>query len=184
MIKLASLTLCTVLLGPVAVLAATHNLAASMDVAQATTCGVSSAQGTTTATLDDASGVFSYTVTFGNNAPIFADGLLNGDATPTGAHFHGPAAPGLTAPPIVTIPPGSPVSATAPLPLSGAQIADVLGGLWYVNIHSSACGAGEIRGQLLVVTATPALPTWGWVLFGVLALCGVGLLSRRAFLKS
>ena len=155
-----------------------------MDVAQATTCAVSSAQGTTTATLDDVTGVFSYTVSFGNNAPDFNDGLLNGDAAETAAHFHGPAAPGFTAPPIVTIPLGSPVSGTAPLPLTAPQITDVLAGLWYVNIHSLACGSGEIRGQLLEVTATPALPTWGWLLFGVLALCGVGVLSRRAFLKA
>ncbi len=183
MIKLASLTLCTVLLAPVAALAAIHSLAASIDDAQQIGCGLnSSARGTATATLNDVSREFSYTVTFGNNSPDFNDGLLNGGATQTSAHFHGPALPGFTAGIRHSIGAGSPKSAM--ITITSGEVADVLNGLWYVNIHSSDCLNGEIRGQLLVVTATPALPTWGWVLFGVLALCGVGLLSRRALLKA
>ena len=183
MLKLASLTLCTVLLAPVAALAATHNLAGTIDVLQATTCTVSSAQGSVTATLDDVSGAFSYTIGFGNNPPGFNDGVLDqSGALPnveSVAHFHS-APPGVPGGIVLGIALGSPVSATVPI----AQVADVLAGLWYVNIHSTNCGGGELRGQLLEVIATPVLPTWGWLLFGVLALGGVGLLSRRAFLKS
>ncbi len=184
MLKLASLTLCTVLLAPVAALAGTRNLAGTIDVLQATTCAVSSAQGSVSATLDDVSGVFSYTIEFGNNSPGFNDGVLDqSGALPnveTVAHFHN-APPGFPGGIVLGIPVGSPVSGGMTLT---TQITDVLAGNWYVNIHSSNCAGGEIRGQLLEVIATPALPTWGWVLFGVLALCGVGLLSRRAFLKS
>jgi len=183
-IKLASLTLSMALLAPAAALAATHHFAtASIDEAQETLCPlVSTANGATTATLDDVTGSFSFTVSFGNNAPAFNDGELHNGVTESAAHFHGPAAPGATANVQVGIGLGSPVSLT--VTLTPVQITQVLGGLWYVNIHSTDCGLGEIRGQLLEVTATPALPTWGWVLFGVLALCGVGLLSRRAFLKA
>ncbi len=185
MLKLASLTLCTVLLAPVAALAATHNLAGTIDVLQATTCAVSSAQGSVTATLDDVSGAFSYTIGFGNNSPGFNDGVLDqSGALPnveTVAHFH-IAPPGVPGGIAIGIPLGSPVSGG--MTLISTQVTDVLAGLWYVNIHSTNCGGGEIRGQLLEVIATPALPTWGWLLFGVLALGGVGLLSRRAFLKS
>ncbi len=181
MLKLASLTLSVALLAPVAALATVHNLAASADAAQEVPFCGSSAQGTATVTLDDVSGLFSWTVTFGNNAPAFDNGSLDQGAQ-NGAHFHGPALPGFTAGVVVPISLGSPVSATATL--TAPQIADVLNDLYYLNLHSTGCGLGEIRGQLLVVTATPALPTWGWVLFGVLALCGVGLLSRRAFLKT
>ncbi len=149
MIKLASLTLCAALLAPAGALAATHNLGARIDYAQQVGCLVpSSARGTATATLDDVTGSFSYTVTFGNNAPAFDDGLLNGGAAELSAHFHGPAAPGFTASPVAPIAVGSPVSAT--VTLTGVQITQVLGGLWYVNIHSVACVGGEIRGQLLL----------------------------------
>ncbi len=183
MIKLASLTLCTALLAPSAALAAIQQLAGPIDVAQATTCVTSTAEGVVTATLDDVTGLFSWTVTFGNNAPDFNNGLLDG--VEFAAHFHSapPGTPGDIQTPPGVLAAGSPkVGSTT---LDAAKMADVLNALWYINIHSiGPCSGGEIRGQLLVVTATPVLPTWGWVLFGVLALCGVGLLSRRAFLKS
>ena len=183
MIKLASLTLSMALLAPVAALATVQNLGASADVAQTVPlCAAgSSAQGTATVTLDDANGLLSWTVTFGNNAPGFDNGLLD-QGVELFAHFHGPALPGVPAGVQVAILGGSP--SVGSQTISAAQMADVLNDMWYINIHSTNCSSGEIRGQLLVVTATPALPTWGWVLFGVLALCGAGLLSRRAFLKT
>jgi hypothetical protein len=63
------------------------------------------------------------------------------------AHFHGPAAPGADAPPVV------PVTVT-PSPLKGsatltdAQIADLNAGKWYLNIHTAANPGGEIRGTV------------------------------------
>ena len=35
------------------------------------------------------------------------------------------------------------------LPLTAAQVADLMAGKWYVNIHTAANKGGEIRGQLM-----------------------------------
>ena len=70
---------------------------------------------------------------------------LSGPATM--AHLHGPAAPGAAAPPVVMVPDASnPISGTAVL--TDAQIADLLAGKWYFNVHSAAHPGGEIRGQV------------------------------------
>ena len=166
-ILLMALILCT---APAAY-AAIVNFEMSLDVAQATTAQpLASGSGSGTATLDTDTNLFSWDISYGG-----LYGIENN------AHFH-LGAPGVPGGIQLGLPPGSPKIGSSTV--SAGDETDILANLWYVNIHSLACGAGEIRGQLLVVTATPALPTWGWVLFGVLALCGVGLLSRRAFLKS
>jgi hypothetical protein len=41
--------------------------------------------------------------------------------------------------------------------ISAAQGADLLNGLWYINIHSEQFTGGEIRGQVLPEPATAAL---------------------------
>jgi hypothetical protein len=66
------------------------------------------------------------------------------------AHFHGPATPGMDAPPVVPIPPPltSPIDGSAKLTLD--QVSQLLGGLYYVNIHTQAFPNGEIRGQVNV----------------------------------
>ena len=71
---------------------------------------------------------------------------LTGDAT--AAHFHGPAAPGANAGVALPITVGpSPIKGMATL--TDAQIADLMAGNWYVNIHTAANPGGEIRGQVL-----------------------------------
>jgi hypothetical protein len=65
----------------------------------------------------------------------------------TMAHFHGPAEPGKNAGVVVALPKiesGSEGSAT----LSDTQAADLLAGKYYVNVHTKANPAGEIRGQV------------------------------------
>jgi hypothetical protein len=91
-------------------------------------------KGTATLTLDTATKKVTYSVTYSG---------LSGPATM--AHIHGPAAPGTNAGVVV------PLASTAS-PLSGevtltdAQIADLLAGKDYINIHTAAHPSGEIRG--------------------------------------
>jgi hypothetical protein len=76
----------------------------------------------------------------------------------TVAHFHGPAAPGVNAPPIIDIspaPPGPspPVSPKTGCvgPLDGQQRGFLKRGLLYINVHSTTFPEGEIRGQVVPV---------------------------------
>jgi hypothetical protein len=71
---------------------------------------------------------------------------LTGPAT--AAHFHGPAEPGKNAGVAVAIPNAgsSPVEGSATL--TDAQAADLEAGRYYVNVHTAANPAGEIRGQV------------------------------------
>jgi hypothetical protein len=67
---------------------------------------------------------------------------------PTAAHFHGPAQPGANAGVAVPIPnvATSPVQGSATL--TDAQAEDLLAGRYYINIHTAANPAGEVRGQV------------------------------------
>ena len=71
---------------------------------------------------------------------------LSGPAT--AAHFHGPAPIGANAG--VALPWPSPV--TSPMEgraiLTPAQVADLMAGRWYANIHTAANPGGEVRGQM------------------------------------
>ncbi len=71
---------------------------------------------------------------------------LTGPATM--AHFHGPAMPGANAGVVVPFPSAaSPLEASATL--TAAQVADLMAGKWYVNVHTAQNPGGEIRGQVL-----------------------------------
>jgi hypothetical protein len=66
------------------------------------------------------------------------------------AHIHGPAAPGANAGVVVNLAPNgvaNPIEGATVL--SDAQIADLLAGKDYVNIHTAANKGGEIRGQIM-----------------------------------
>jgi hypothetical protein len=114
----------------------TTSLKGSDEVPPNTTAG----KGAVVATLDTTTKAFSYKVTYSG---------LTGPAT--AAHFHGPAAPGSNAPPVITMKVlTSPMTGTETL--TDAQIADLRAGKWYFNVHTAAHPGGEIRGQL---KATP-----------------------------
>lgn len=67
----------------------------------------------------------------------------------TAAHFHGPAATGQNAPPVVNFSSKltSPIEGEAVL--TPEQVKDLMAGKWYVNLHTAANPGGEIRGQAM-----------------------------------
>ena len=72
---------------------------------------------------------------------------LTGPAT--AAHFHGPAMPGANAGVAVPFATAvSPVEGKATL--TAPQVADLMAGKWYANVHTAANPGGEIRGQLMM----------------------------------
>ena len=107
-------------------------LTGAQEVPPATTAGT----GTLDATFDKGTRRLAYTVTYSG---------LSGPAT--GAHFHGPAAPGTNAGVVVPFAnAASPIKGEATL--TEAQAADLLAGRWYVNVHTAAHPGGEIRAQV------------------------------------
>jgi len=112
----------------------------------------SPATGTLTGTYDDATNTLSFTINF--------SGLVS--AT-NNAHFHAPALPGVNAPVVIGfIPGGFPLGVlfgtySNSYTLTAMQELELLGGLWYVNIHTNGFPGGEIRGQL---TTIPCNYSW------------------------
>ncbi len=94
----------------------------------------SAGKGTGELTVDTTTKKVTWTVT--------ATGL-SGDAT--AAHFHGPAAAGEKADPVVDI---STSMKSGSAELTDQQLADLQGGKWYLNIHTAKFPDGEIRGQV------------------------------------
>ena len=97
----------------------------------------SAGTGKVDATLDTETKMFTWNITY--------DGL-GGEAT--AAHFHGPAAEGENAPPVVPIDGAlaSPIAGNATL--TDEQITQLQGGMWYFNVHTAEYPDGEIRGQV------------------------------------
>ena len=66
-------------------------------------------------------------------------------STQTDAHIHGPAAPGVAAPPVFHLPHGN--FNDLVISLSPTDVQNLKNGLLYINIHTSNFPGGEIRGQ-------------------------------------
>ena len=117
--------------------AQTVKFQAKLDAAQEVPTNDSKGKGTADLMYDTTSKNLTWTITF--------DGLTGPAAV---AHFHGPAEPGKTAGVALLIgqKPTSPVKGNATL--TDAQAADLMAGRWYVNVHTEANKAGEIRGQV------------------------------------
>ncbi len=94
----------------------------------------------------------------------------------TGGHIHGPGAPGTNAPVIYDLIGNGILSGTTSGTYNGSfslianptgyttiaqQLADLDAGRWYLNIHDSTFGGGEIRGQILPVPEPSALALAG-----------------------
>lgn len=72
--------------------------------------------------------------------------VFNGlSSAQTDAHIHGPAIPGVSAPPVFPLPLGQ--ISDFQINMTPAQVQDLKNGLFYVNVHSGNFTAGEIRGQ-------------------------------------
>ena len=111
---------------------------AVLDGATEVPAKTSDGKGTVDATLDTATKVLTYTVTYSG---------LSGPAT--AGHLHGPADPGANAGVQVPFaaPLTSPVHGTATL--TDAQISELETGKMYANLHTAANPGGEIRGQMV-----------------------------------
>jgi hypothetical protein len=104
-------------------------------------------------------------------------------ADATAAHVHqGPAG---TNGPIRFHSPDAASPFTLVSPMAPRDVADLMAGFLYVNVHSTALPDGAIRGQIVdqpaqLVTEVPTLGEWGMVLLALaLALLGVGKLAVR-----
>jgi hypothetical protein len=119
------------------VLAETVTMKANLAAASEVPPNDSAATGAVTVTFDTSSKKVSWQGTYSG---------LSGAAT--AGHFHGPAEPGKNAGVAVPITASaSPFQGSADL--TDAQAADLMGGKWYVNIHTDAHKGGEIRGQVV-----------------------------------
>lgn len=95
----------------------------------------STASGTLEAQYEKNSNTLSYTINY--------TGL-----TPSGMHFH-KAAVGVAGDVAQEVKGPFSSGMTGTLKLTDAEEADLLDGLWYLNIHTAAVPAGEIRGQVV-----------------------------------
>ena len=98
------------------------------------------ASGTADLTYDPATRMLTWTVSYAG---------LSGPATM--AHLHGPATQGKNAPPVIWLSEkgaavSSPIKGQATLTPEQAQ--QMMGGEWYINVHTQANPNGEIRGQV------------------------------------
>lgn len=108
----------------------------------------SAASGTACFSVDTTAKTVTYNITYA--------GLM---APETGAHIHGPAPAGVNAGVKTPLPLG--FHKTGVWNYAAADEADILGGLTYVNIHSTGFPGGEIRGQMDVICkCNPMLSTY------------------------
>ena len=113
-----------------------QSLSARLDGAAEVPPKTVAGHGTASLSLDKASKTLSWEITYM---------ALTGDAR--AAHFHGPASADANAGVALPIQVGaSPLKGSAVL--TDAQVADLLAGKYYINIHTAANQSGEIRGQV------------------------------------
>ena len=118
----------------------------TMTGAQETPPITSPATGTINANYNRFTKTLSYTVTF--------SGLVD---SAVAAHIHGLGEPGVLAPVLQTFssfPRRKQGSYSGSLFIDGVKFTEeyLLGGRYYINIHSKTFGNGEIRGQLILAT--------------------------------
>lgn len=124
------------------------------------------------------------TLDLSTDAFVFHDSWSGLSAPDTATHIHAPAPPGTNAP--VIIPFGVANGFIAGLTfgtvdysgtLTATQASQLLDGLFYANVHTTAFPGGEIRGQLVPVPEPSTYALLGTVLLG--AVVGVRNFKRR-----
>ncbi len=138
--RLAPLALIAVLVAPLGSHAAGH-LTATVEGAQEVPPTGSPGSGFGHFLIDTDTNTLFYHISFGGLA-----------GTESAAHIHGFAAPGANAGVVHALPTGSPKIGA--WNYAEGQEASILGGLCYVNIHSTVNPGGEIRGQIVPEPAT------------------------------
>ena len=116
----------------------TTSLSAKLSGANEVPANTSAGSGMLDASFDKQTNVLTWTVTYaGLTGPVKA------------GHFHGPAAAGANAGVALgfTGSVESPIKGSATL--TPAQVADLMAGKWYVNLHTAANPGGEVRGQVM-----------------------------------
>lgn len=117
--------------------AATEHYTATLNGASEVPAKTTSGTGTMEGSLDTATKMLTYTITYSG---------LSGPAT--AAHIHGPAAVGANAGVVVPFPsPASPIKGS--VAVTDAQIKLMDTGMTYANVHTAANPGGEIRGQIM-----------------------------------
>ena len=112
------------------------NLKADLKASNEVPPNDSKGSGSLTATYDDAGKKLSW------------KGSISGMSGPaTAAHFHAGEA-GKNGGVVIPIPGADKGAFEGSATLTDAQAADMMAGKWYVNIHTAANKAGELRGQL------------------------------------
>lgn len=117
--------------------AAVLHFSANLNGAAETPPNASTGTGTAKVDLDTTAKTVSWTLTYSG---------LSGPAI--GAHFHGPAPAGQAAGVEVPISGNLTSPVTGSATVTDVQAADLRAGQWYVNVHTAAQPAGEIRGQV------------------------------------
>lgn len=92
-----------------------------------------------------------------------AAGFTNLTGVATAMHIHGPAGPGTNAGVVINLAPlsftaadptnGGIIFGTVPVPTN--EVANLLAGLSYLNIHTATNSAGELRAQLIPKSGSP-----------------------------
>ncbi|HUP48890.1 MAG TPA: CHRD domain-containing protein [Thermoanaerobaculia bacterium] len=155
-----------VLLTPVAALGQTYNAALL---------------GTNETAVCDADGTGNATIVINGTTVSYNISVANILLPPIGQHIHGPGGtPGVNAPVFVGLTgtwsggtlSGSVTATQAQVDAINANPAE-----FYVNVHTSDCGAGAVRGQMVFVSAATSIPTFSGgillLLLAVLAVAGV-----------
>jgi len=102
----------------------------------------------------------------GANAPVIFD--LGGPVFHRGSSFGDPHFYSFGSP-------ASPPFGAGPFTLTDAQIDELEGGLWYVNVTSAMLPNGQLRGQMLPVPEPSTLPLL------VVGVAGLALLRRKRY---